>query len=159
MGKARDSAYFESRMKRDHPKIYAELKAGHFPSVRQAAAAAGLIHLPTRLGALKREWKRAGRGERRDFVLWLKGKIPASAPTPSPTTRPIIDRDGHLRPAVIKFIKDWTVAKRVSPGRVMKEMGFSNFDYTMSRALGRREPLRLAVILSLGGWLAREGFS
>lgn len=62
MTKQRASAYYKVRLRREHPVIYAELGPGKkYKTVRQAAAAAGLIHLPTRLDALKREWKKASR--------------------------------------------------------------------------------------------------
>ena len=158
MPKKRDSDYFESRLKRDHPKIYAELKAGHFTSVRQAAAAARLIRLPTRLDALKREWKKAGKTDRRAFVAWLRGTIGLSPPAVRPIKRSIIEAGGHLKPAVIKFISDWTVAKRKTPGNLMKELGFKNFDATLAYALKRGNPIRSEVLIPLEGWLARNGF-
>ncbi|SDR49890.1 hypothetical protein SAMN05519103_04013 [Rhizobiales bacterium GAS113] len=98
--KKRDSAYFRGRLKRDRPKIYADLVAGHYKSVRQASAAAGLIKLPSRIDALKREWTGATWAERRAFFRWAKSKMsglkgkataPASAPKP-----PMADADRRL---------------------------------------------------------------
>ena len=40
----------------------------------------------------------------------------------------------------------------------MKEIGFSNFDYTLSHALRLGAPIRSAVIPRLEGWLVRNGF-
>ena len=154
MTKKLDSAYYEGRLKRDFPKFFADLRAGKFTSVRQAAAAARLIHLPTRVDALKREWKRATTAEKNEFVAWTKGRKAASA---APST-PIIDTAGHLKPAVIRFINEWTTNKRIKPGRIMKEIGFSNFDYTLSHALRLGAPLRSEVIPPLESWLIRKGF-
>jgi hypothetical protein len=154
MSKRRDSAYYDGRLKRDFPTIFSDLRAGKFKSVRQAAAAAGLIHLPTRVDALKREWKRATTREKNEFVAWTKGRKATSA-APS---MPIIDTAGHLKPAVIRFISDWTRDKRITPGKIMKEMGFSNFDYTLSHALRLGAPIRPAAILPLESWLIRKGF-
>ena len=147
MTKRRDAAYYEGRLKRDYPKEFAELRAGRFKSVRQAAAAAGLIHLPTRLDALKREWNRAVKDERVDFLAWVRASLLGAKRAIAPAKRPIIDGAGHLKPAVIKFISDWTVSKRVRPGKIMKEIGFSNYDATLA-----------FVILPLERWLARNGF-
>ena len=122
--------------------------------MRQAAAAAGLIHLPTRVDALKREWKGATTAEKKEFVAWTKRRKAASA-APS---MPIIDTAGHLKPAVIRFISGWTKDKRITPGRIMKEIGFSNFDYTLSHALRLGAPIRSAVIPPLESWLVRRGF-
>jgi hypothetical protein len=154
MSKRRDSAYYEGRLKRDFPRIFSDLRAGKFKSVRQASAAAGLIHLPTRVDALKREWTRATTREKNEFVAWTKGRKAALATA----SVPIIDAAGHLQPAVIGFINGWTKDKRIKPGNIMKEMGFKNSDYTLSHALKRGAPIRSAVIAPLEGWLARKGF-
>jgi hypothetical protein len=71
---------------------------------------------------------------------------------------PIIDAAGHLKPAVIRFIRGWTSDKQITPGRVMKEMGFNNFDYTLSHALKRGAPIRSVVIAPLESWLVLKGF-
>jgi hypothetical protein len=157
MTKKRDAAYYKGRLKRDFPKEFADLGAGRFKSVRQAAAAAGLINLPTRLDALKREWKRAGKRERLDFLAWAKRSMLAATPTVHPAKQSIIDSAGHLKPAVVKFIEDWTAAKRITPGKIMREIGFSNYDATLAFALKRGKPIRLEVILPLEGWLVRNG--
>jgi hypothetical protein len=151
MTKKRDSAYFEARLKRDFPPIFSDLRAGKFKSVRQAAAAARSIHIPTRVDALKREWKGATTAEKNEFVAWTKGRKAASA-----ASIPIIDMAGHLKPAVIRFISRWTRDKRITPGKIMKEIGFSNFDYTLSHALRRGAPIRPAVIPPLESWLVRK---
>jgi hypothetical protein len=156
--KERDAAYYEGRLKRDHPKEFAELRAGRFRSVRQAAAAAGLIHLPTRLDALKREWKRAGKRERIDFIAWVRGSITAVAPGAHPAKRSILDSAGHLKPAAVKFIEDWTIARRIKPGSIMKEIGFKNYDATLAFALKRGKPIRSEVISPLEGWMVRNGY-
>src|SRR5712664_58888 len=109
-----------------------------FKSMRQAAAAAGLIRLPTHFDALKREWKSATTREKNEFIAWVKGKKVAS----TVSSTPIIDVAGHLKPAVIRFISEWTRNKRITPGKIMKEIGFSNFDYTLSHALRLGAPIR-----------------
>ena len=154
MSKKRDSAYFEARLKRNFPKIFSDLRAGKFTSVRQAAAAAGLIHLPSRFDALKREWRHATTREKNEFISWVKGrKVAITA-----SSIPIVDTAGHLKPAVIRFISGWTRDRRITPGRIMKEIGFSNFDYTLSHALRLGAPIRSAVIPRLESWLVRRGF-
>lgn len=50
----RNADYYRRRLEREHPAIYADLKAGRYRSVRQAALAAGLIHLRRLLNALQR---------------------------------------------------------------------------------------------------------
>jgi hypothetical protein len=39
----RGANYLISRLKRDRPEILSQLQAGEFPSVRQAAIAAGIV--------------------------------------------------------------------------------------------------------------------
>jgi hypothetical protein len=156
--KKRDAAYYEGRLKRDHPKEFAELRAGRFRSVRQAAAAVGLIHLPTRLDALKREWKRAGKRDRLDFIAWVRGSIVAVARGAPAAKQSIVDSAGHLKPAAIKFIEDWTIAKRIKPGSIMMEIGFKNYDATLAFALKRGKPVRSEVLSPLKDWMVRNGY-
>lgn len=49
----RDAAYYEYRLKRDFPIIYADLQAGKYRTVTDAAFAAGLKTKRTRLHEMK----------------------------------------------------------------------------------------------------------
>ena len=69
--KIRDSAYWLGRLEREHPDIYADHRAGKISSVREACIRARLIRQPTRLDALKREWKKTGYRDRKAFVDWI----------------------------------------------------------------------------------------
>src|SRR6187397_1137868 len=104
MSKKRDAAYFKARLKRDFPEIFAALDAGKIKTVRQAAAKAGLIHLPTTVDDLKRGWKKATPAQRAVFVAWTKttgiGLKTAIKP-------PIVDAGRYLRPDVIVVIRKW----------------------------------------------------
>jgi len=71
MKKKRDAAYLKKRLAKEHPTILADLDAGRIKSISAASAKAGLIHLPTRLQALKREWKGASDAQRFEFIKWL----------------------------------------------------------------------------------------
>lgn len=80
----RDAAYYEDRLKRDHPAIYADLKVGKYRTVTDAAFAAGLKTKRTRLHELKNAWEKASSYERREFESWLHsqhGIIAPRAPT------------------------------------------------------------------------------
>ena len=57
------ASYLARRILRDDPDVFAKLEAGEFPSVRQAAIAAGIITPPTPLEAAK---KAAGKLSKRD---------------------------------------------------------------------------------------------
>ncbi len=62
-----DPSYLVRRLKRDHHDIAERLVRGEFRSVRQAAIAAGIIHVKTPLEQLRHWWKRASEAERREF--------------------------------------------------------------------------------------------
>ena len=89
----RDFAYYRNRLAKKHPLIYAEVVEGRL-SVRAASAKAELIRLPTRLGALKREWRKAKRAEQRQFVVWVMEEAKARGAV-LPT---IADTEGRLCP-------------------------------------------------------------
>lgn len=64
--------YLTARLARDNPEILAQLKAGDFPSVRQAAIAAGIVKIPTPLELAKRAVKRMAVMDQNRFFSWLK---------------------------------------------------------------------------------------
>ena len=63
------ATYLARRIARDRPDILERMKAGDFRSVRQAAIAAGIITPPTPLDDLRRAWRKATEGERRQFFF------------------------------------------------------------------------------------------
>lgn len=132
MSKKRDAAYFEARLKREHPAIYADLRSGKIKSVRQAAAKAGLIHLPDRLGVLKREWQLSSPHQRSEFIKWIKS---SGIGVKSRTSAPVADASGRLTSQAISFIEGWVKKNRTTPGQIMKQMGYKNFDYRLSQSL------------------------
>lgn len=160
MSKKRDRAYYEARLKRDFPRIFAELRAGKFKSVRQAAAEAGLIHLPTRFDALKREWKRGTYPDRTKFINWLKatryGLPPLKSRAPTPA---IADSAGILLIPVVAFLKNWIDCYNTTAGRIMQVMGFRNFDTRLSQSLGRRVGLPADILSALAVWLKAQGYT
>jgi hypothetical protein len=159
MTKKRDSAYYEARLKRDFPPIFSDLRAGKIKSVRQAAAKAGLIHLPTRFDALKREWKRGTDPQRRKFINWLKATRFGLAPLPPPAPTPAIaDSTGVLLLPVVAFLKNWIDCYNTTPGRIMKVMGFPNYDTRFSQSLSRRVGLPADILSALAVWLKSQGY-
>lgn len=60
----RDNVYDEDRLKRDHPTIYADLKAGKYRTVTDAALVAGLKTKRTRLDEMKNAWGKASNADR-----------------------------------------------------------------------------------------------
>jgi hypothetical protein len=151
MKKKRDAEYYEKRLAKAHPALLAEVRSGRL-SVRAASAKARLIHLPTRLDALKREWKGASDAQRRDFVIWIKSGAYKWVGLP------IADPEGRLRRDVSDFLLRWVARKGFRPARVMKEIGFSGHDPTFSAAISSDGALRAEVIPKLTGWLKKQGF-
>ena len=155
MGKKRDAAYYRGRLRREDPAIYADLMAGRIPSVRRAAAKAGLIHLPTRLDALKREWAGATAIERAAFEAWASSE---EAPLPSSTTAargPLTGRDGHLTLTTISQIEGIIARRALMMGNVKIEMGLSRYDPRLNQALKRSEPPAKEVLNAMEMWLRK----
>jgi hypothetical protein len=151
MKKKRDAEYYKKRLAKDHPALFAEVRSGRL-SVRAASAKAGLIHLPTRLDALKREWKGASKSQQDEFQEWLK------APALKRGAKTIADFDGRLRSNVRGFLSRWVKSNRSKPGRIMKQMGLSRHDFRLSMAIYGGHELPPEVISSLEDWLPRHGF-
>jgi hypothetical protein len=149
--KKRDSAYYKKRLAKDHPALLAEVRAGRL-SVRAASAKAGMIHLPTRLDALKREWKRASESQRDEFREWLKTEELKRG------RKTIADSDGRLRSDVRAFMSHWIKSNRSKPGWIMKEMGLSVHDYRLSMGIFGGHELPRKVMSKLEDWLPKHGF-
>ena len=151
MKKKRDRKYYKGRLTKDHPTVLAEALSGRL-SVRAASAKAGLIRLPSRVDALKRDWKKANNAQQVEFLKWLKAVVPKRAP------KPIADPDGRLRPDVKVFLSDRLKIIGWTPGRLLKEIGFKGRDWTLSSAILNGTTLRPKVIPKLSDWLTKEGF-
>jgi hypothetical protein len=151
MKKKRDRAYYRERLAKEHPALYAKVRSGEL-SVHAASAKAGLIHLPSRVDALKREWKKANNAQQIEFEKWIKAAVPKRAP------KPIADPDGHLRSDVKVFLSDRLKRLGWTPGRLLREIGFKGGDWTLSSAILNGTTLRSEVIPELSAWLAKEGF-
>ncbi|MBB6510424.1 hypothetical protein F4695_003813 [Rhizobium soli] len=153
----RDSAYYEDRPKREHPSIYADLKTGKHQTVTEAAIAAGLKTVRTRLQELKNAWSKASATERDDFVQWLVGlgvtmpSVPAASTSGSLT---LIASNRKLSPSASKRIEDIMSKRHLKVGDVMAEMGFRKLNASLGRALHRGDRLQPDVITALQKWLA-----
>lgn len=61
--------YLTARIARDRPDVLERMKAGEFPSVRQAGIAAGIVKVPTPLDLLRRAWSRASTERGETFII------------------------------------------------------------------------------------------
>jgi len=102
----RNNAYYEERLKRDHPIIYRDLKAGIYRTVADAATAAGLKKPRTRLQELTNAWTKADAREQREFLRWLAARGAVLAPAGSPpSSSSSIAIDLRLTPAASRRIQ------------------------------------------------------
>jgi len=151
----RDSAYYEDRLKREYLAIHADLKAGKYRTVADAAIAAGLKKPRTRLQELKNAWLKASAPEQGNFLLWLTGTgvglstMPSSSASLSFTVA--IDR--RLSPAAILRINEIIARRHLKPGDVMAEMGYPKLNTSVSTALRQGWKLKSDVITALEKWL------
>jgi hypothetical protein len=67
----RGASYLTRRIARDAPDILEQMKAGEFPSVRQAAIAAGIVKVPTPLEAAMKAARKLNAIDRRKRLLAL----------------------------------------------------------------------------------------
>lgn len=158
MTKRRDSAYYEGRLKKDHPGIYANLRSGKFKSVREAAIAAGLRREPSPLQALKGAWKRASKSEHGEFIKWLRdrrylvkkgSKIAGGSPR-------LVDTGGYLTEQTITELKAIISRRRIPPAQICVELGRSRHDYRWRRAFERQDPVPPVFLAKLPAWLAKN---
>lgn len=158
----RGRSHYKKRLKKEFPEIHADLRAGKYRTVAEAAVAAGIKKNRSRLGELKDAWTKASRSEREDFLTWL-GKedkppalttsaLPSSPKFVGPRTSSIA-AGRYLLPQAAARIEQIMIRRRMKPTDVMAEMGFDKRDASLGRALIQGWSLRLAVIAELERWL------
>lgn len=151
----RDAAYYEERLKREYPAIYADLKAGKYRTVTDAAIAVGLRKRRTRLHELKNAWSKASPVEQREFLSWLRASraVVPSIAVVSPSLAPLaVNR--CLVPLAVARIDEIMFKRHLKMGDVMVEMGFERLNASLEMALARGTQLQPTVIAALEKWLA-----
>lgn len=151
----RNAEYYEERLKRDHPTIHADLKAGKYRTVTDAALAAGLKTKRTRLHEMKNAWEKATNAEKREFLTWLRasGSLGHLALVVSKPLAPIaVNR--CLLPLAAARIDEIMSKRHLKIGEVMAEMGFPRLNASLGMALARGTKLQPYVITALEKWLA-----
>jgi hypothetical protein len=147
----RDNTYYLERLKREHPKVYADLLAGKFPSALKAFEAAGLKGRRTRLQELKNAWQKATVAEQRDFLAWARARSPS--PSKAAPGRPI---------AIDRKLEAWAKARidhiasvgGLAISDVMTELGLDRRDTSLSTAMKRGTRIQDTLIAALEKWLA-----
>lgn len=151
--KKRDAAYYQRRLRAEHPAIFADLKAGRISSTRQAAAKAELIHLPTRLSALKREWRGATKKERRAFVEWARDELAAGVKGRM-TKDPLLDADGYLSLSTADRVWRLKERLRLMKGEMYVQMGLKAHDWRVIGVLERKIKPPPVILEAIRTWLA-----
>lgn len=155
--KKRDAAYYQRRLKAEHPSIYADLRAGRIASTRQAAAKAELIRLPTRLTALKREWKRAKGKERREFLEWLRTEVASGTNGTSPQES-LLDSTGHLKLSAADRVWRQMRSLQLKKSEMYVQMGLKAYDWRVIGVLQRERKPTPQILEAISAWLAANAF-
>lgn len=153
----RDNAYYEERLKNEHPAIYVDFRAGKYPTLMDALVAAGLRKHRTPLHEMINGWNKATPAQRAAFQTFLATAgitIPAGG-SAAGGAHSIVVND-RLTPAAISQIKHIMSARRMKMGDVMRELGFTPLDPSVGMAMKRDTRLSHAVISSLEDWLSKN---
>lgn len=163
----RNNAYYEDRLERDHPDIFADLKAGKFASAADAFVAAGLKKPRTRLQEMKNAWTKASAKEQADFQRWLASRhpVPARRPVPSSSTpataelvpltakAPIGDPDRKLSAETKQRVSEIMLARNLEMGGLMTELGLNKRDASIGNAIKQDFQIKPHVMKALEKWL------
>lgn len=109
-----------------------------------------MISERTRLHELKNAWQKATAAEQQAFENWVKAG--AAAPSASPVAAPI-GPDSRLRTWAVRRIVEIQQRRGIQMGEVMREMGESPNDQSLSMAVQRGTKVRPALAAPLKVWL------
>jgi hypothetical protein len=155
----RDSAYYEERLIRDHPGIYADLVGGKYQTVTEAALAAGLKRPRTRLHEMKNSWLKASAHEQDEFEKWLFTQPRLKAPHRSLAGASLPIATGLRLELWAKLrIQAVMVARKMTMGDVMAEMGLKRLNASVGNALRSENRLQPNVIAALEIWLDKNKY-
>lgn len=145
----RDRLYWLKRLRAEYPGLAEQVDRGAL-TVRAACIKARLIKSPSRLDALKREWKKANLSDKRAFIMWLKASV-SGKPRIEPLTA-----SGYLTTAAIKQIHKIMADECLKPGQVMAQMGFKRLDPRLGFALRGDRKVNPEFAEKLEAWLSRR---
>lgn len=152
----RGNTYYEERLQREHPSIYSDLQAGRYRTVSEAAIAAGLKHVRTRLHELKNSWSKAAIIEQAEFLRYLMGSGIVLPTSPPSLGKSDIAINRKLTPAACQRIQHIMSKRGLEPGDVISEVGYLRLNASLGRALARGTKLQPDMIKSLEQWLAKN---
>lgn len=143
----RDNGYYERVLKRDHPDIHRDYRAGKFRSMREARRAAGLLSERTPLHELKNAWRKASKAERDEFEAWV-------AATPKKVVRAVTTADRRLTDWAAKRIRTIMAARGLQSGDLMRELGLKALDPSVMMAIKDHRRLAPSTVTLLRRWLS-----
>lgn len=170
----RSNRYYLDRLRRDHPTVFADYKAGKFKNASEAFQAAGLRKKPSALDALRSAWSKATPAEKAAFSEEI-GCTSSVGPSPAPlaarkvaagsatkSRAPVsgtsaIHVAGYLTPDAVTRIKDAMARRGIRTGTVMREIGHNAFNPSLGMAMN--QGLRIhdpATLEELTKWLAQN---
>lgn len=150
----RDNAYYEERLKRDHPAINKDYRDGKYRNITEAAIAAGLKTRRTRLQELKNAWEKASPHERNEFERWLHTQYGIVTPHPSITVP--IANGRYLLPWAKSRIRAVMSIRGIEMGEVMKEIGEKPLNPSLGSALSNDSRLQPHLLAALEAWLDKN---
>lgn len=149
----RDKAYYEERLIREHPSVYADLINGKFAHVTEAAIAAGLKKPRTRLHELKNAWQKASASERLEFVGWLRTTSGTSLYS---SPQQVFTKDNYLEPWAKKRIDEIMQSRGITARSIRDQIGIAAKDTSLESALRGLRILRQPVREKIEQWLASQ---
>ncbi|MFK0688808.1 hypothetical protein ACFX5Q_11450 [Mesorhizobium sp. IMUNJ 23033] len=153
----RDRDYYEGRLRDEFPSIYADLQAGKFKTVNEAAKAAGLVKPPRAVNALKNAWKKASLAEQREFLAWVRSRTAAKKTPPTVVSKAVVDADSYVLEWAKKRVETIMGKRVINETQVMHELGFKPLDASLWKAIRRSPPSRIrpALATALEEWIRK----
>ncbi|MRX51331.1 hypothetical protein GI374_12930 [Paracoccus sp. S-4012] len=141
----RDRAYYERRLKTEHPATYQELQRGDYGSLNDALVACGLRKPRTRLHELRNAWRKASATEQSTFLrdLGVTISLPTGAAPPTVPAAPAMFVNRRLTPAGKAALRRFMDGKGlgIRKGQIMKLVNRSPYDQSLSSAMAQGNPI------------------
>lgn len=153
----RDNAYYERRLRDEHPGLHADVLSGKL-TLSEAFFSAGLRKKRTRVAELVNAWKKATPAEQAEFLRLTGMAVAPGGPAVSPVSSSSIHIDRRLtlagRDAITRFMAD----RRMSTGDLMTLIGRSRLNASVGMALHQGTTLDAALLADLEELLRSHGY-
>lgn len=166
----RSNKYYLERLRKEHPTVFADYKAGKYRNPSEAFVAAGLRKKRSPLDALRSAWDKTTPAQRAAFKaeIGCTSVVGPSPPTvvqrvrigsaakrlPPVSGTSAIHVKGYLTPDAIERIKDVIARRRIRTGAVMREIGQKPLNPSLGMAMNQGHRINDPAILEqLATWL------